>query len=74
MDANSEEVLVVVSVGEESVKLSFKLRNAILKMCSFIMEQLKRYETLHQELVQPKKLLNLFPRGALREYYTKKYG
>lgn len=54
MDANSEEVLVVVSVGEESVKLSFKLRNAVLKMCLFIKEWLKRYETLHQELVKPK--------------------
>lgn len=38
VDANSQEVLVVVSVGEESVKLSFKLRNAIMKMCLFIKE------------------------------------
>lgn len=38
VDANSEEVLVVVSVGEESVKLSFELRNAIMKMCLFIKE------------------------------------
>lgn len=38
VDANSQEVLVVVSVGEESVKLSFKLRNAIMKMCLFMKE------------------------------------
>lgn len=38
VDANTEEILVVVSLGEESVKLSFKLRNALLKMCLFIKE------------------------------------
>lgn len=47
VDANTEEVLVVVSVGEESVKLSFKLRNAIMKKCLFIKEKLKRYKNLH---------------------------
>lgn len=47
VDVNIEEVLVVVLVGEELVKFSFKLRNVIMKKCLFIKEKLKRYKNLY---------------------------